>query len=285
MGKILVGTCNWIDHEGFYPKGVKPAARISYYAQYFPIVEVDSTFYTLQPQRNFKVWCERTPPGFAFNVKAYRELTKHERTEDGKLAEPSADAFEKFSYSLQPMRECGKLRAILFQFPPWFHDNEENREYIQTCQEFFPDDQLAVEFRHRSWLTEDNRAATFQFLADAGLTYVMVDEPQVGGGSIPLVPAVTNPALAIFRLHGRNVRTWYKKGLPSSGQRFKYLYSRAELGELVPEIEEVARQAREVHVLMNNNYGNYAVINARDVMDLLGQEVSLPPLQPTMDMP
>ncbi|MCL5957719.1 MAG: DUF72 domain-containing protein [Chloroflexi bacterium] len=157
-------------------------------------------------------------------------------------------------------------------------------DYILTCKEFFPDDQLAVEFRHRSWLEEENRYKTLELLREAGLSYVIVDEPQVGSGSVPAVLAVTNPELAIVRFHGRNVRTWYKKGLVSSGERFKYLYPRSELAEWVPKVHELEKEAKEIHLLMNNNYGNYAVINARDMEELLGQRVDLPPLQPTMEI-
>lgn len=270
-GTVLVGTANWSDHQGYYPPGLKPAERIGYYAQHFPIVEVDSTYYTLQPQRNFEAWCRRTPEGFVFNVKAYRELTQHNRTPERQVETPRAETFEKFSYSLEPMRECGKLKAVHFQFPPWFKYSEENKEYIATCQEFLPGDLLAVEFRHRSWLEGDNLDATLDFLRGQQLAYVMVDEPQLGSGTVPPVVAVTNPQLAVVRFHGRNAETWYKKGLNSSTERFKYLYTKDELQEWLPAIQQAAQQAEQVHVLMNNNYGNYAVKNAVEMMELLGQ--------------
>ncbi len=73
--RIRVGTASWTDHEPFYPAeyaraGMK-SQRISYYARYFSLVEVDSTFYTLQPARNFQLWADRTPDGFIFDVKAF----------------------------------------------------------------------------------------------------------------------------------------------------------------------------------------------------------------------
>ena len=60
MGRILVGTCNWSDFEHFYPRGLKPNERLGYYSRYFPLVEVDSTFYRLMPARNFELWAERS---------------------------------------------------------------------------------------------------------------------------------------------------------------------------------------------------------------------------------
>jgi uncharacterized protein YecE (DUF72 family) len=275
---VLVGTSNWSDHQGFYPPGTKPAERITYYAQHFPVVSVDSTYYTLQPRRNFERWCERTPEGFVFDVKAYRELTQHDRDERGRVETPRAETFEKFSYSVQPMRECGKLRAVQFQFPPWFRLSDPSFEYIETVREFFPDDLLAVEFRHRSWLDDENAERTLEFLRAHELAFVMVDEPQLGSGTVPPVVGVTNPDLAIVRFHGRNAETWYKK-TASSTERFKYLYTQEELAEWLPAIERVRTEAKEVHLMLNNNYGNYAVRNAVDLMDLLGQpapQIELP---------
>lgn len=265
--KIRVGTCNWSDHTDFYPSGLKANERLAYYARHFSLVEVDSTFYHLLPASNFARWAERTPSDFVFDVKAYRELTWHDR---GK--EPSADTFERFAASLRPLQDAGKLRAVLFQFPPWFVDQPKNRGYLSTCQEFFPGQTLAVEFRHRSWLTAENRDDTLAFLREHRFVHVMVDEPQVGSGSVPSVVAATNPALAIARFHGRNHQTWYAR-VETTGERFNYLYQPSELGEWLPALEDVAAQTTEVHVLLNNNRANYAVRNAKDFQMLLGQPV------------
>jgi uncharacterized protein YecE (DUF72 family) len=265
--RIRVGTCNWADHTDFYPPGTRPNERLDYYARHFSVVEVDSTFYNLQPAHNFERWAERTPPGFVFDVKAFRELTWHDRD-----TEPSADTFERFGASLRPLRESGKLRAILFQFPPWFVRQARNFDYLKTCPEFFPGQRLAVEFRHRSWLEPEARDETIAFLREHGLVFVMVDEPQIGSGSVPPVVAVTNPDLAIVRFHGRNRQTWYARG-PVSGDRFNYLYTPEELAEWLPSIEQAASRVAEVHVLLNNNRANYAVRNAKDFQALLGQVV------------
>src|SRR5438128_7090455 len=128
MSKILVGTCNWSDFKNFYPRGIKPNERLGYYARYFSLVEVDSTFYRLMPARNFELWAERTPDDFAFDVKAYRTLTRHGESHrpgerqngGGRRAEPTDEDFRDFKESIEPLRQAGKLRALLFQFPPWF---------------------------------------------------------------------------------------------------------------------------------------------------------------------
>lgn len=263
---IRVGTCNWADHADFYPRGLKPTDRLGYYAQHFSTVEVDSTYYHLQPARNFALWAERTPPDFDFDVKAYRELTWHDREK-----EPSAETFERFAESIRPLQEAGKLRSVLFQFPPWFVQSEKNAAYLTTLPEFFPDQTLSVEFRHRSWFLPETREETLDLLRQHQLVHVMVDEPQLGSGSIPRIIAVTNPKLAVARFHGRNRQTWYAKG-KTSGDRFDYLYTPQELSEWLPALAQVAPQVDEVHVLLNNNRANYAVRNAKDFQALLARD-------------
>jgi len=277
--RVLVGTCNWSDHSDFYPpeyeKAEMKSQRISYYARFFPLVEVDSTFYHLQPARNFRMWAERTPAGFVFNVKAYGEMTWHHRDDHGTVIEPRAETFAAFSEMVQPLRDAGKLRAIHFQFPPWFTYSPEHLDYLGTIRELLPQDLLAVEFRHRSWVEGRHMDETTAVLRDCDLAYTVVDQPQLGSGSVPPVVLVTSPRLAVFRFHGRNRQTWYAKDLKSSRERFDYLYSEQELAEWTPRIEGVAERLGppgEVHVLLNNNNRNYAVVNAIDIQRLLGQE-------------
>jgi uncharacterized protein YecE (DUF72 family) len=85
---------------------------------------------------------------------------------------------------------------------------------------------------------------------------------------MPPVAAVTNPELAIVRFHGRNAENWKKPGL-TAAERFDYSYSKRELEEWLPKIREMAEEAREVHLLMNNCYGDKAVNNAAELAKLL----------------
>ncbi|HEX9036318.1 MAG TPA: DUF72 domain-containing protein [Ktedonobacterales bacterium] len=279
MTRIRVGTASWTDHEPFYPPEYARADmkswRIEYYARYFSVVEVDSTYYSLQPARNFALWAERTPDDFIFDVKAYSELTWHHRDEQGKGQSPSAETFARYSEMIQPMRAARKLGAILFQFPPWFTFSDDGLEYLTTAREMLPDDTISVEFRHRSWVEGDNLARTKQALEAARLAYCAVDEPQVGSGSVPPVVMVTDPSFSMVRFHGRNRATWYGKGLTSSRQRYDYLYSVDELKPWAERIERVAAQltGSEVHVIANNNASNYGIVNALDLQGLLGQIV------------
>jgi uncharacterized protein YecE (DUF72 family) len=264
-GIIRVGTCAWGDHEDFYPPGLKPTDRISYYARRYPVVEVNASYYHLLPQRNYAGWAAKTPDDFTFNVKAYGQLTQHDRDEP-----PTAEAFAAFRESYLPLVEASKLGAVLFQFPPWFTNEPRQRTFLGRVAREMEGDQVVVEFRHTSWLIPDHAPKTLALLNELNLGYVIVDAPQVGDGTAPLVPAVTDPDIAYIRLHGRNTHTWYRK-VKTTGERFDYLYSAQELEELVPRVRELAHRATEVHVMFNNNRRNYATVNAEQMMRLLGQ--------------
>lgn len=293
--RIRVGTASWSDHEPFYPpefaKASMKAQRIRYYARYFSMVEVDSTFYALQPARNFQLWVERTPDDFVFDVKAYGELTWHHREElTHEPLAPSAETFAKFSTMLQPLRDASKLGALLFQFPPWFTFSEERLEYFGTVREMLPADTVAVEFRHRSWVEGEHLPLTRAALEASRLAYCAVDEPQIGSGSVPPVVLITNPHFSMVRFHGRNRTAWYGRNLASSRDRFDYLYTTEELAPWAERIERIAAQlsGSEVHVVTNNNASNYSIVNAFDLQRLLRQPVGKgepipPPVQLTLD--
>lgn len=280
--RIRWGTCAWADHESFYPPGLKPSDRLAYYAERFPLVEVDVTFYRMLSARTFAGWAEKTPPDFAFNVKAYGALTRHHR--QPRPGEEDVAALSRaFSEMIEPLRAAGKLRAVHFQFPPWFRKTPENEAYLAWCREQFPHDIIAFEFRHRSWFADEE--ATFDTLArlvrlDA--VNVVCDAPQVGDGTVPRVAEFASPRLSIFRFHGRNARTWYRPA-KTTAERFDYRYTREELAEFVPLVEAHAAAVDEVHLLMNNNAQNYAVVNATEIADLLGLSPApliLPPAAP-----
>lgn len=262
-----MGTCNWSDHEDFYPRGLAAGDRLAYYSHYFPLVEVDSTFYGIPKPSVARRWTDATHDEFIFNVKAYRSLTMHER-EDGQARRPTDEEEREFADLLDPMRASRKLRAVHYQFPPWFQATPTNMDYISELADRHPRDQLIVEFRHRTWAEPARFDAVTELLAEAGMTYCIVDQPQLGSGSMPPHLAVTSEKLAVLRMHGRNARTWYKKG-ETSADRFDYLYSEEELLEWVPRVRQLADRAQEVHVLFNNNRSNYAVVNGLQMAGLL----------------
>src|SRR5438093_1995080 len=122
------------------------------------------------------------------------------------------ELFARYWVGLEPLRKAGKLGAILLQYPEWFAISRPNTDDILHARELLPDDRLAVEFRNATWMSERNRAETLSFLEEHDLTYVAVDEPQGCPSSMPPDAHVTNDALAVVRLHGRDARDGNKAG-------------------------------------------------------------------------
>jgi uncharacterized protein YecE (DUF72 family) len=272
---VRIGTCSWADEslsKYFYPKGVPAKERLPYYAQHFDTVEVDSTYYRLPSDSMVEGWAERTPPEFTMHVKAFGMMTRHpvkidtlppdlresvEADERGRVDRPSrevrAEVFRRFLESLEPLRTEGKLGGILFQLPPYIVSKPSSFEYLEWAREQLGDDDMLVEFRHRSWLEEDARAETFAFLERISANYVTVDAPRsdTAKNLVPSVPAVTGP-IAYVRFHGRNLATWNKRG-GSAAERFDYLYSDEELAEWVEPLRELSQQSEEAYAFFNNN--------------------------------
>lgn len=295
---IRIGTASWTDPSlvksgKFYPKGCSsPEARLRYYASRFPMVEVDSSYYAMPSPSNAAKWAERTPPGFIFNLKFFRVFTGHQTPKQalpkdigealaGHFAthrnvyyrdlpgEVRDELWRRFDLALQPLREAGKLRAVHAQFAPWVHASRKALAHIEECQARLPHDLLAVEFRHRSWFDGAQAAQTLAFERQRGLVNVTVDEPQGFANSIPTVWDVTQPRLAILRMHGRNAATWNIGGEAAS-DRFNYDYGDDELGEVAGQVQQLAAQALEVHVVFNNNYEDQGQRNATTLQRFTG---------------
>ena len=289
MGEILIGTASWTDKtllaSGWYPpNAATPEARLRYYAEQFPIVEVDSTYYTPPNERNSELWAARTPDFFRFNVKAFSLLTQHPtrvsalykdvRPETDKAnvyakdLEPTVvdEVWARFLSALEPLHSAGKLGAVLFQFPQWFTIRRSNKDYLLECKERAAPYRICVEFRSASWFKdEETTDETLDFLRSYALPYVVVDMPQGHASSVPPVVAATTPDLAVVRFHGHS-KSWDSRDIY---ERFGYLYDDSELESWAPKIRELGAQVRETHVLLNNCYRNYAQLNARRLAQLV----------------
>ena len=272
---IRIGTCSWADDalsKYFYPPKFPAKERLAYYADHFDTVEVDSTYYRLPSESMVQGWAERTPDDFTMHIKAFGLMTRHPVKlevlpddlrdampvdERGRVDRPPrelrGEVFRRFLEALEPLRVAGKLGGILFQLPSYIVFKEHSFEYLEWAREQLGGDTMLVEFRHRSWLEEQNVAETLSFLERIGAAYVTVDAPksQSAKNLVPTVPAVTS-SLAYVRFHGRNLDTWNKRG-GSAAERFDYLYSDEELAEWVPTLQQLAGEAREAYAFFNNN--------------------------------
>lgn len=261
---IQIGLTGWGDHPDLAGATSTVKDKLLDYTGHFPTVELDSTFYAIQPERNIAKWIRETPSGFQFIVKAYQGITGHHREE---LPFESKEAmYEAFVQSLQPLKEAGKLAMVLVQFPPWFDCVRENVEEIRYIRKQLQMFDLAIEFRHQSWYSLPFKEKTLQFLNELNLIHVVCDEPQAGDGSVPLVPISTRKDKVLFRLHGRNVYGWRNTFADDKSWRtvrYLYDYNEEELEQFEKVVTSLENQTEEVFVIFNNNSGKHAANNAK----------------------
>jgi uncharacterized protein YecE (DUF72 family) len=288
MGKILVGTASWTDktllESGWYPATAdNPEKRLKYYTSQFPLVEVDSTYYHPPAERSAAMWAERTPDDFLFNIKAFSLLTGHPtqlsaifkdlrpETEKKNLypddlpPQSYEEVWTRFLSALDPLVQAGKLGEILFQFPPWFTIRKANKQYLlevaKRCSPLRP----VIELRNETWFAGENQAETLAFFEQHHLSLVCVDMPQGYKSSIPPIMAATTD-LAVVRFHGHSDK-WTSKNIY---EKYGYEYSDAELTTWAPKLEKLSREAKQLHVLMNNCRDDSAQRNAAQLRQLLG---------------
>lgn len=283
MGRgVLVGTASWTDPEfiraGWYPPQVRNDAdgRLRYYAERFPMVEVNASFYALPTVETVAAWAERTPPGFRFHVKAHQVISGHpsdpgrlpaplrslpaQHDAKGRIRRPGRELRDAVIDSL--LEACGplgdKLGAILVQLPPFVASGERQREELGRILARLRPARAAVEFRHRSWAAAGERERAADLLARHDAAWVCVDAPRIDVASaMPPIVEVTSDALAYVRMHGRNASTWTRGR--TVAERFDYDYPEEELEEWVGPVLDMAERAQEVAVVMNNNAKDYAL--------------------------
>ncbi|HYE38793.1 MAG TPA: DUF72 domain-containing protein, partial [Ramlibacter sp.] len=227
---------------------------------------------------------------FTFNVKAFRLFTGHQtpatalhRDIQRALGPDVArtlyyadlppelrdELWRRFIEALAPLRSAGKLGAVHFQFAPWLLRDRASMAHVEHCAEKMAGHVVAAEFRQGTWFHGESLEKTLDWERSLGLVHTVVDSPQGFANCVPCVWDVTNPRLAIVRLHGRNKETWNKKGLAASSARFDYQYSHDELAAMLPEVRHLATQAQAVHVVFNTNNEDQGQVGARMMRELL----------------
>lgn len=299
-GKILIGTASWSDPgfvERWYPKGMAAAERLPWYAQHFEMVEVNSTFYSVPDPRMVERWARSTPNGFIFDVKLHQLLSRHSAMvkllppDLQKRAETDAKGKVKLTpeieeamvkeilRSLAVLRASKKLGVLLLQLSPAFSPRKHSLGELQSLLEMLHDYRVAVELRNRNWAEGDQLEETLQFFRKHSAALVFVDAPTKNHFTImpPELNEVTDDRVAYLRLHGRDAHA-YTTG-KTVAERFNYDYSDAEIEEVAARSKELAKEAKEVHVVFNNNAEDYAPHAALRLRKALKQIVKLPPRQ------
>jgi len=267
--KVHIGPAGWSykDWEGVvYPK--KAGSKfdpLSYLAQFFDTIEINSSFYRPPTSTTTKSWARRVADNsaFTFTAKLHRVFT-HER---GKATVEDEKAFRE---AMDPLVEAGKLGAILIQFPWSFKNTDEERAYLMRLLTQFQEYPLVLEVRHVSW----NTPAIYEELEERGVGICNIDQPLFSKSIKPA--AVTTSGIGYVRLHGRNYADWFREQAPRD-DRYNYLYSLDELDPWITRIKEVAKQTRESYVITNNHFLGKAVVNALEIKSILaGKKVPAP---------
>ena len=230
--KIYIGCSGFSNRDWkgfFFPEELPPKEQLNFYSTQFNTVEINSTFYRRPRAQTLENWCQRTDEDFKFFIKIPKTITHIKRLKE--TAAETADFCKHIHHGIQE-----KLAGFLFQMPPSFHYSEEHLEQLIKTVDFrFLN---VVEFRHKSWWTEE----IFETLKKKNIVFSGVSFPK----DIPDDFIINNSKSVYYRLHGVPVL-------------FKSEYSVEELEKLAMEIKK-AKQ--DVFIFFNNTWGTAALKNA-----------------------
>ena len=268
--------------------------RLGWYAQHFDLVEVNSTFYSVPEPRLAERWCAATPGEFMFDVKLHQLFSFHstpakllppdlqrraEKDARGNVKSTSHLQEAMVKSFLRPMsiiRNAGKLGVLLLQLSLAFSPRKHQLSELEPLIEMLGDYELAIEFRNRNWAMGDQLQSTIDFVRKHRAIFVNVDAPESDHFTVMPsdVDEVTNPKTAYLRLHGRNAKAYITGKTVAA--RFDYDYKDNEITEVAARSKKLAQEARDVHVIFNNNNLDYAPRAGLRLREALGQIVTAP---------
>jgi uncharacterized protein YecE (DUF72 family) len=198
--ELLTGTSGYSYQEwkgSFYPEKLAAEGMLRYYAERFPTVEINNTFYRMPAEGMLSRWADEVPAHFAFTLKAPRRITH-----DKRLKEAESELAELLR---RAARLGAKLGPLLFQLPPSL------RKDLAVLGDFLdnlpPDRQFAFEFRHPSWQDD----AVHELLRARGVMLCTADTDE--GDPPPLVATAKFGYLRLRReaYSDRDLKDWVKR--------------------------------------------------------------------------
>ena len=243
----------------FYPRGMKPADYLTYYATKFDTVEVDSTFYRIPSAQTVMGWNRKTPGGFIFSVKVPQVIT-HEKM----LVDCKAELSE-FAETMELLGD--KLGPLVLQFPYFnrtkFKSSGEFLKLLDGFLKICPEDRkFAVEIRNKNWLD----ANFADMLRRHSAAMVLQDQSWM-----PRPEAVfekIDPITADFTY----IR-WLgdRKGIEERTTSWdKVIVDRsAELAEWVEIVRKVHKRRIQIFAYANNHYAGHAPATVEMFRELL----------------
>ncbi len=160
------GTSGWSYppwRGAFYPKKGRPADFLRFYSERLPSVELNTSFYQLPSEEQFRAWAEQTPAEFRFAVKMSRRITHFGRLED-------------IGTFCEQVRALGdRLGPVLIQFPPTRPRDDGLLRLVLDSLD--PELEYAFEFRHESWVDAEVPVRVNSLEGEAGFRYLRLREP------------------------------------------------------------------------------------------------------------
>jgi uncharacterized protein YecE (DUF72 family) len=260
---ILLGTSSFTasSWDGvFYPKGMRSADYLAFYAEHFHTVEVDSTFYGCPSARTVNNWGARTPEGFIFSVKVPQVIT-HEKV----LADCDTDLKE----FLDTMSILGpKLGPIVFQFPFFnrsiFRDRHEFLDRLVPFLTRLPEGhRFAIEMRNLSWLD----AEFANLLRGHKIALVLQDRSWMPSPAELTFDPITADWTYIRWLGDRKqieerTTTWDKTVVDRT----------TELSSWVDFCFQIRKRGVLIYAYANNHYAGHAPGDSRTVSNAMARE-------------
>ena len=243
---IYLGTQGWSYKDwvgSLYPPRTASRDYLAHYAEHFDAVELDTTFYGTPSADRIALWDRSTSGDFQFTAKTPRIVTHDRRLVD------ADDDFTEFMRVISGLGE--KLGAVLIQLPPDFSVAE--RPALESFIGRLPADfRFAVEFRHRSWLSEE----TYDLLRRHGLAWTMID-------------LVYMPKEVQCTANFTYVR-WLGDRRRIQRVHATQIDRRADLEAWAEQLEAVAHRVERMYGFVNNHYSGHSPADVRFLQERLG---------------
>jgi uncharacterized protein YecE (DUF72 family) len=188
--RVRTGTSGYSYDEwkgNFYPEKIAAKDMLRFYAERFPTVEINNTFYRMPKETLLQGWADQVPESFMFVIKAPQKITHIQRLRE---------SGEQLQYLYRVTSVLGgRLGPLLFQLPPNFKkDVPRLQAFFDAMPERRP---VAMEFRHASWFDDE----VYETLRRQGAALCVADT-----GEEPVVPLVATTDWGYLRLRREEFR-------------------------------------------------------------------------------
>ncbi len=266
--KIRIGSCacSFDDWRGvFYPHDLPASHWLQFYAQYFPTIEVDSTFHAAPAENSVRRWAEATPASFRFTCKLPRQITHICRLRD------CATELNSFFRAIEPLGQ--KLQVILIQLPPSLTPDEGKQALRKFLVQLPRDLRFAIEFRHAGW----HRPQFIRLLEKYRICWVWTDTTPLNERN--LAPFEFLPCTADF-VYLRLLGDYATKYDVDGGHVHRYgklLWKReAALESWSLKIQRHFPDVRSVWAFAGNHFEGFAPETCQRLAQRLGFDLALP---------